>query len=95
MESKKEKLVALGAEKLANLLIEIAVENEFADNKLQRVISNQSENVKNFREKLRFYKKIAEGMFHGNIRQPSLERFLTFWMTLKKAQSVLKRACSW
>ncbi|MCB0308848.1 MAG: hypothetical protein KDD50_02275 [Bdellovibrionales bacterium] len=54
--SQKDKLIALGAGTLADLLIEIASDSESANNKVHRAISSQTQNVKLFKEKLKYYK---------------------------------------
>jgi len=55
-QSQKDKLIPLGAETLADLLMEITSDSESANNKVQRAISRQTQNVKLFKEKLKYYK---------------------------------------
>ena len=52
-KSSCQKLIELGAETLADLLIEIASDSESANHKVQRAISTPSENVSLFKQKLK------------------------------------------
>lgn len=52
-QSIKQKLVALGADALADLLIEVARDSESAQNKVQRAVSSKTQNVSLFQQKLK------------------------------------------
>ena len=49
---KKQKLIELGAERLAHALLEIAVLNDAADDLVERLIATPKENIQRFKKKL-------------------------------------------
>jgi len=52
-QSIKQKLVALGADALADLFIEVASDSESVQNKVQRAVSSRTQNVSLFQQKLK------------------------------------------
>jgi hypothetical protein len=52
-QSIKQKLIALGSDALADLLIEIAGDSESAQDKVQRSVSSKTQNVSLFQQKLK------------------------------------------
>jgi hypothetical protein len=53
--SLKDKLIQLGPEILADMLIDISSDNELASHKVMRTVSAKSDNVKNFKSKLKYF----------------------------------------
>jgi hypothetical protein len=51
-DSRKQKLIDLGAETLAQALLDIAVFSDAADDLIERLIATPDENVKRFQKKL-------------------------------------------
>lgn len=51
-KSRRDRLIELGPESLADLLLEIARDSESAEHKLMRMISSKSENISLFKQKL-------------------------------------------
>ena len=54
---KKQKLIDLGAERLAHALLEIAVLNDAADDLVERLIATPKENIQRFKKKLTVLKR--------------------------------------
>ncbi|MGM0644586.1 MAG: hypothetical protein ACQETC_12510 [Thermodesulfobacteriota bacterium] len=51
-DPRKQKLIDLGAETLAQALLDIAVSSDAADDLIERLIAAPDENVKRFKKKL-------------------------------------------
>ena len=51
-DSRKQKLIDLGAETLAQALLDIAVSSDAADDLIERLIATPDENVQRFKKKL-------------------------------------------
>ncbi len=57
-KDRKQRLVELGAEALANALLDLAEHNEAADDRVERMIATPKENIKRFKAKLSGLKRI-------------------------------------
>lgn len=56
-ENRKKRLVELGAEALANALLELAIQDDVVEDLVQRLISTPTENIKRFKAKLAAIKR--------------------------------------